>query len=54
MVKGSFGGSRERWNERDRERERAVPSIPWKSVVEANESEELTVERTGQDREREN
>jgi hypothetical protein len=36
---------------REKKRERTL--VPWRSAVEANESEELTVERTGQDRESE-
>jgi len=51
VVKRSFEGSRESWNEREKERD--VPSVSWRSAAETNESEELTVERTGQDRERE-
>lgn len=43
------GGMRERKRERKREK----TSVPWRRAVEANESKELTVERTGQDRERE-
>lgn len=55
VVKGDRSGDRAKGGTKEKkgEREREKISVPRRCAVVANESEELTVERTGQDRERE-
>lgn len=53
VVKGDRSGDRAKGGMKEKKRKSEKIYVPRRSTVVANESEELTVERTGQDRERE-